>query len=94
MLKPDVPSSAAAYELYLRANELSRDSTHWSEALALYDRCVTEDPHYATGWAGVGRMPRMIGKVPGHRDGGAPGARRARSESRAGDRVLGVAHPV
>lgn len=65
MLKPDVPSSAAAYELYLRANELSRDSTHWSEALALYDRCVTEDPHYATGWAGVGRMPRMIGKYLG-----------------------------
>lgn len=62
MLKQDVPSSAAAYDLYLRANELSRESSQWSAALELYERCTAEDPHYAPGWAGVGRMHRMIGK--------------------------------
>jgi TolB-like protein/thioredoxin-like negative regulator of GroEL len=66
MLKQDVPSSAAAYELYLRANELSRDPKQWRTALEQYERCISEDPHYAPGWAGVGRMHRMIGKYLGH----------------------------
>ena len=62
MLKQDVPSSSAVYEMFLRANELSRDSRQWHAALELYDRCLTEDPHYAPGWAGAGRMHRMIAK--------------------------------
>jgi TolB-like protein len=66
MLKQDVPSSATAYEWYLRANELSRDSGQWHAALELYERCITEDPHYAPGWAGAGRMHRMIAKYVGH----------------------------
>jgi tetratricopeptide (TPR) repeat protein len=65
MLKQDVPSSSAAYEYYLRANEGSRDTHHWHEALALYERCVAEDPHYAPGWAGLGRMQRLIAKYIG-----------------------------
>ena len=62
MLKQDVPSSSAAYELYLRANEMSRESKEWDGAVKLYERCLTEDPHYAPAWAGAGRMHRMIGK--------------------------------
>lgn len=62
MLKQDVPSSPRAYELYLRANEMSRDSRHWQAALDLYEQCVGEDPHYAPAYVGVGRMHRMIGK--------------------------------
>ncbi|HVH55194.1 MAG TPA: protein kinase [Vicinamibacterales bacterium] len=65
MLKQDVPSSAAAYELFLRGNELSRESAQWRAALELYERCITEDPHYAPGWAGAGRMHRMIAKYEG-----------------------------
>jgi tetratricopeptide (TPR) repeat protein len=65
MLKQDVPSSARAYELFLRANEMSRESTHWQAALDLYEQCVKEDPHYAPAWAGVGRMEHMIGKYVG-----------------------------
>ncbi|MBA3298130.1 MAG: protein kinase [Acidobacteria bacterium] len=61
-LKQDVPSSPAAYELYLRGNEMSRDTPQWRGALDLYERAVVEDPHYAPGWAGIGRMHRMIGK--------------------------------
>ena len=62
MLKQDVPSSAGAYEHYLRANEMSRDTKQWGAALELYEQCVQEDPHYAPAWAGIGRMHRMIGK--------------------------------
>lgn len=65
MLKQDVPSSASAYERYLRANELSRDSRQWRTALGLYEQCINEDPHYAPGWAGAGRMHRMIAKYEG-----------------------------
>ncbi len=62
MLKQDVPTSPRAYELYLRANEMSRDSRQWQAALDLYEQCVTEDPHYAPAYVGIGRMHRMIGK--------------------------------
>jgi serine/threonine protein kinase len=62
MMKQDVPSSPHAYELYLRANEMSRDTSQWQAALDLYEACVRDDPHYAPGWAGLGRMHRMIGK--------------------------------
>ena len=62
MLKQDVPSSPRAYELYLRANEMSRDSRQWQAALDLYELCATEDPHYAPAFVGIGRMHRMIGK--------------------------------
>jgi TolB-like protein len=65
MLKQDVPSSALAYELYLRATEASRDWGQWRVALDLFERCVTEDPHYAPGWVGIARVQRMIGKYAG-----------------------------
>lgn len=50
MLKHDVPSSAMAYESYLRANQLSTDSAHWELARDLYLRCVEEDPRYSPAW--------------------------------------------
>ena len=62
MLKQDVPTSPRAYELYLRANEMSRDNRQWQAALDLYEQCVTEDQHYAPAYVGIGRMHRMIGK--------------------------------
>lgn len=62
LLKQDVPASPRAYEYFLRANEMSRDTRQWHAALELYERCVQDDPHYAPAWAGIGRMHRMIGK--------------------------------
>jgi serine/threonine protein kinase len=62
MLKQDVPSSPEAYEHYLRANEMSRDTAQWHDALDLYKRCLDADPRYAPAWAGLGRMHRMVGK--------------------------------
>ncbi len=62
MLDKDIPSSPRAYELYLRANELSRDTRQWRAALDLYHQCVTDDPRYAPGWVGLGRVHRMLAK--------------------------------
>ena len=62
MLTKDVPASARAYDLYLRANEMGRDTRQWRAALELYEQAVVEDPHYAPAWAGIGRLHRMLGK--------------------------------
>lgn len=62
LLRQDVPSSPHAYERYLRANELSRDTKQWKAARELYLECLSEDPHYAPAWAALGRAHRLIGK--------------------------------
>jgi serine/threonine-protein kinase len=62
LLRHDVPSTPHAYERYLRANELSRDSKQWKAARELYLQCLGEDAHYAPAWAAVGRMHRLISK--------------------------------
>jgi eukaryotic-like serine/threonine-protein kinase len=61
-LGQDVPSSAKAYEFYLRANPLSQDSGSWEIARDLYLHCVQADPHYAPAWARLGRVYRLLGK--------------------------------
>lgn len=61
-LGQDVPSSARAYEFYLRANPLSHDSTTWEVARDLYRQCVQIDPNYAPAWARLGRVYRVLGK--------------------------------
>jgi serine/threonine-protein kinase len=58
----DVPASQEAYEWYLRANQLQLDSKQWLAALELYRRCVERDPHFAPGWARLGRCYRVLGK--------------------------------
>jgi DNA-binding winged helix-turn-helix (wHTH) protein/tetratricopeptide (TPR) repeat protein len=62
ILQRDVPSSAKAYEYFLRANQLSYDSTQWSVARDLYMQCVEEDPRYAPAWARLGRIHHVMGK--------------------------------
>jgi TolB-like protein len=62
MLQRDVPSSAKAYEYFLRGNQLSYDSKQWSVARDLYERCVEEDPQYAPAWARLGRIHHVMGK--------------------------------
>jgi TolB-like protein len=58
----DHPASPHAYELYLRANELSYKVNHWPDALALYIECLDTDPAYAPAWAGAGRCHRLLAK--------------------------------
>ncbi len=58
----DVPASARAYELYLRANALSKEGPGWMLARELYQKCLAEDPNFAPAWAKLGRMHRIIAK--------------------------------
>lgn len=62
LLKRDVPANASAYELFLRANQLSYDSKQWSVARDLYARCLKEDPQYAPAWARLGRIHHVMEK--------------------------------
>ncbi len=65
-LNRDVPTTAQAYEFYLRGNELSRRGLagfgDLTVARDLYLRCVETDPRYAPAWAQLGRCYRLIGK--------------------------------
>lgn len=61
-LHRDVPSSAAAFEFYLRGNQLSYDSKQWAIARDLYQRSVEEDPGYAPAWARLGRIHHVMSK--------------------------------
>jgi len=62
LLRQDVPSTPHAYERYLRANELSRDTKQWKAARSLYLECLQEDPHFAPAWAALGRVHRLMSK--------------------------------
>jgi eukaryotic-like serine/threonine-protein kinase len=62
LVTQDVPAAPRAYELYLRANQLSYDDPQWGLAKSLYEQCVTIDPSYAPAWAKLGRINRVIGK--------------------------------
>ncbi len=65
-LNRDVPTTAQAYELYLRGNELSRRGLagfgDLTIARDLYLRCLKTDPQYSPAWAQLGRCYRLIGK--------------------------------
>lgn len=69
LLKHDVPSSARAYEYFLRGNQLSyerstrhSDAKQWDVARDLYEQSVAEDPGYAPAWARLGRLHHVMGK--------------------------------
>jgi len=59
---PQPPENAQAYELYLRANELSRSYNGLVAARDHYQRCLDLDPRFAPAWAHLGRCHRVIGK--------------------------------
>ena len=63
---PPSPVPAApnprAYELYLRANELSRSYASIRQARDLYVRALELDPDFAPAWAHLGRAHRVLGK--------------------------------
>ncbi|HUF70329.1 MAG TPA: hypothetical protein VMM79_16900 [Longimicrobiales bacterium] len=61
-LRRDAPASPRAYELYLRANQLSVQVSQWGAALELYLECLAEDPGYAPAWARAARSHRLIAK--------------------------------
>jgi non-specific serine/threonine protein kinase len=58
----DVPRSAEAYQLYLRANALARNFDQIQEAHDTYRRCIELDSRFAPAWASLGRCQRVLGK--------------------------------
>ncbi|HET8966934.1 MAG TPA: serine/threonine-protein kinase [Candidatus Acidoferrum sp.] len=54
-LRQDRPASPTVYQLYLRANEMSRGWQSLPAAIDLYQECVQLDPRYAPAWARLGR---------------------------------------
>jgi DNA-binding winged helix-turn-helix (wHTH) protein/tetratricopeptide (TPR) repeat protein len=64
VLAHNVPTSARAYEFYLRANHVQRQRTFENMSMArdLYRECLDEDPDYAPAWARLGRCYRFLGK--------------------------------
>jgi tetratricopeptide (TPR) repeat protein len=61
----DVPATARAYELYLRANQYAASIGDWATPRDLYLAALEEDPTYAPAWARLGRCYRLIGKYGG-----------------------------
>jgi serine/threonine protein kinase/tetratricopeptide (TPR) repeat protein len=61
-LAHDAPANAAAYDLYLRANEAGKVFSGFSEAIGLYEECIALDPGYAPAWARLGRARWLVGK--------------------------------
>lgn len=63
LLRRNTPGNPAAYEHYLRANELAYDFD--PAARDLYLRCLEEDPTYAPAWARLGRCCWILAKFGG-----------------------------
>jgi len=66
--KQDVPATARAYELFLRANEVARrsniiQSMDAAVARDLYLESLREDANYAPAWARLARIYRLLGKA-------------------------------
>ena len=70
-LHQDVPATAHAYEMYLRATHLGvslTSSSTLATARDLLRSCVAEDAKFAPAWARLGRIYRIMAKY-GHGDG-------------------------
>jgi class 3 adenylate cyclase/TolB-like protein len=62
LMRGDVPATARAYELYLRANEVGHRFGDWAAARDLYRAALAEDPDFAPAWAQLGRCHRLVAK--------------------------------
>jgi hypothetical protein len=69
-LPADALITSEAYELYLRATQLSLKRSPESAALArdMYIACVEKDPNYAPAWARLGRCYRFLDKLGAETD--------------------------
>ena len=55
VLQQDRPLNPTVYQLYLQANEFSREWEKLPAAIELYEKCLVMDPKYAPAWARLGR---------------------------------------
>ena len=61
----DAPRSGEAYQLFLRANQVSLQTGDWSSGAELYRKALDLDPGFAPAWARLGRCLRLLGKYGG-----------------------------
>jgi tetratricopeptide (TPR) repeat protein len=61
-LNRDAPASPKAYDLFLRANDLSRNHDGIPAAIQLYEESLALDPAYAPAWAALGRAHHVGAK--------------------------------
>lgn len=59
---PGAPSTALAYEFYLRGNHLSSEMRDLTLARDMYRQCIREDPAYAPAWARLAGCHRVLAK--------------------------------
>lgn len=57
-----IPKDRKAYELYLRANQLSVQAGDWTRARDMYLEALSLDDTYAPAWARLGRCYRLLAK--------------------------------
>jgi eukaryotic-like serine/threonine-protein kinase len=88
----DLPQNPAAYELYLRANELARTYDGLGQARQLYQESVERDPGFAPAWARLGRCHRVIGKFVDSAPGSESRAQEAFDRALALSPGLAIAH--
>jgi non-specific serine/threonine protein kinase len=69
-LARQAPAHPEAYALYMRANQLMTEASHWQDARALYEQALAIDPAYAPAWAGLGRARRVLAKWASERGSG------------------------
>jgi tetratricopeptide (TPR) repeat protein len=95
MLQRDVPSNPAAYEFFLRGNQLSHDANQWTLARDMYVQSVEEDACYAPAWARLGRMHHVLAKYqPGGTQASLDNAEAAFRRALALNPDLPIAHKL
>jgi serine/threonine protein kinase len=94
IFRRDVPTSAKAFEYYLRANQIAAKKTLDDMRLALdmYLQCLDEGPSYAPAWARLGRAYRFIGKFGDDNEGDLKRADEAFNRAFALNPDLAIAH--
>jgi serine/threonine protein kinase len=94
IFRRDVPTSARAFEYYLRANQIAAKKTLDDMRLArdMYLQCVDEGPDYAPAWARLGRAYRFIEKFGGGNEGDLKRADEAFNRAFTLNPDLAIAH--
>jgi serine/threonine protein kinase len=90
----DAPASPRAYELYLRATQLSHEPATWQMARDLYVKCLELDPDYAPAWARIGRVERLLAKFTNAPPGALDRIEQAFSRALTLNPDLAIAHAL
>ena len=91
-LARQAPANPEAYALYMRANKLMTEASHWQDAREMYEQALAIDPRYAPAWAGLGRVRRVLAKWAWDGGGGLARAQSAFAQALALDPDLAMVY--